>query len=76
MAGSVLIWEAGEWYLEHAGKRILVLLQPASLRHPGVIYLEFRGMYGGRRWRLWLFNDSADTQLLRKLRSRLTLQQV
>ncbi len=77
MAGSVLIWEAGEWYLEHAAsKRILVLLQPASLRHPGVIYLEFRAMHGGRRWRLWLFSDSADTQLLRKLRSRLTLQQV
>jgi hypothetical protein len=75
MAGSVLIWEAGEWFLEHADRRILVLLQPASLRHPWVIYLEFREIHGRKRWRLWLFSDSAETELLRKLRSRLTLQQ-
>ncbi len=73
MDGSVLIWEAGEWFLQRAGGRTSVLLQPASLRHPWVIYLDLRETYTRKRWRLWLFSDSADTELLRQLRSRLTL---
>jgi hypothetical protein len=74
MAGSVLIWETGEWFLQYSERRISVLLQPASLRHPWVIYLEFKEVNGRRRWSIWLFSDSAETELLRKLRARLTLQ--
>ena len=73
MVGSVLLWDAGEWFLEHCGRRIPVLLQPASLRHRGVIYLELTEICDRKCWRLWLFSDSADPELLRKLRSRLTL---
>jgi hypothetical protein len=73
MVGSVLIWEAGQWYLEHTGRRTSVLLHPASLRHAWIIYLELRETHGRKRWRLWLFSDSADPERLRKLRTRLTL---
>jgi hypothetical protein len=73
MLGAVLIWEAGEWFLEHTGRRTSVLLQPASLRHPWIIYLELRQTHDRKRWRLWLFSDSADPEQLRKLRTRLTL---
>jgi hypothetical protein len=74
MVGSVLLWDTGEWFLEHCGRRTSVLLQPASLCHPGVIYLELRETHGAKRWRLWLFSDSAAPERLRKLRTRLTLQ--
>lgn len=73
MVGSVLLWEQGEWYLENAGRRTAVLLLPTSLRHPLLIYLELREMHTRKRWRLWLFSDSADPEQLRKLRTRLTL---
>ncbi len=74
MVGSVLMWEHGEWFLEHAGTRTAVLLLPTSVRHPCVIYLDLRETVAGKRWRLWLFSDSANPEQLRKLRSRLTLE--
>ena len=73
MVGSVLLWEHGQWYLDHAGERTAVVLVPTSLRHPLFIYLELREMHARKYWRLWLFSDSADPEQLRKLRTRLTL---
>lgn len=74
MVGSVLKWESGEWFLNHADRRASVLLQSASLRHPWVIYLDLKETHAPKCWRLWLFSDTADPELLRQLRSRLTLE--
>jgi hypothetical protein len=73
MAGAVLKWEGGEWFLRHAGKSTSVLLLPGSVRTQWLIYAAFAESHASRRWMFLLFNDSASGEELRRLRCRLAL---
>jgi hypothetical protein len=74
MAGAMLKWEAGEWFLRHRGKRTSVLLLPGSVRTPWLIYAAFQETHAKQRWTFLLFGDSAGSEELRRLRCRLILE--
>jgi hypothetical protein len=74
-AGTQVTWRRGIWSLEVQGQRRTVEVLPTSLALPWVIYLALRDQPLGRSYYLWLFNDSATAQELRKLRVRLRLPQ-
>ncbi len=67
-----LHWRQGRWWLESAGhRRGIVPLRWHCL--PWCTYLAWRED-GGGRGEVWLFQDSAPRDDLRRLRVRLTLQ--
>ena len=74
MAGAMLKWEAGEWFLRHRGKQTSVLLLPGSVRTPWLIYAAFQETHATQRWTFLLFGDSAGSEELRRLRCRLILE--
>ena len=74
MAGAMLKWEAGEWYLHHRGKQTSVLLLPGAVRTPWLIYAAFQETHANQRWAFLLFGDSAGSEELRRLRCRLILE--
>ena len=74
MAGAILKWEGGEWYLRHRGRQTSVVLLPGAVRMPWLVYAAHRETHAKQRWRFWLFTDSADAGQLRQLRCLLTLQ--
>ena len=75
MAGALLKWHKGEWFIQHRGRRASALLLPGSVRLPRLIYVAFQETHAKQRWRFWLFSDSADASQLRQLRRRLMMQQ-
>ena len=74
MAGAMLKWEAGEWFVRHRGKQTSVLLLPGSARTPWLIYAAFQETHAKQRWVFLLFGDSAGSEELRWLRCRLILE--
>lgn len=74
MAGAMLKWEAGEWFLRYRGKQTSVLLLPGSVRTPWLIYAAFQETHAKQRWAFLLFGDSAGSDELRRLRCRLILE--
>lgn len=68
-AVSALCWDQG-WIIECQGRAIAVELQVARLWALGV-YLVLTSKRDGRRFRLWLLDDSGDAESLRRLRVQL-----
>ena len=76
MAGAILKWESGEWYLHHRGRQTSVALLPGAVRLPWLVYAVFRESHAKQRWAFLLFADSADTDQTRRLRCRLILSKI
>ena len=74
LAGSMLIWLDGQWFVEVAGERRPIELSRRSVCLPWLIYLEWRELPRGPAGYLWLYADSAPYGQLRSLRVRLRLQ--
>jgi len=75
MAGAILKWESGEWFLRHGGRQTSVLLLPGAVRLPWLVYAAFRETHAKQRWAFMLFGDSASAEEIRRLRCRLILEQ-
>ena len=72
--GWVLHWSQGDWWLESEGSINLVELKPQSACLSWVTLLVFTRLPQGRCQRAWIFADACDSESLRRLRVRLTLQ--
>jgi len=74
MKGAVLLWQGGEWFVQHGGRQTSAQLLPGSVRLPWLVYVALQETHAGQRWRFWLFPDSADADQLRQLRCRLIME--
>jgi len=74
LAGAMLNWSAGEWWLGRDGNRIPILIDRRSTWVGRVIYLAWVEQAGGRRDSCLLFPDCAPADGLRNLRGRITLE--
>jgi len=72
LAGSSIGWRAGQWWHESdCGREAIFPIRWHCL--PWVTFLAWRDG-AGRSISLWLFADSADREMLRRLRVRLALE--
>lgn len=74
MAGAELRWSQGQWTLEQAGLRRVIIPGKRSTATPWVIYMAFTVQPVSATGHLWLFVDCAAAAQLRRLRVRLTLE--
>ena len=74
MVGAELRWSQGQWTLEQAGVRRVIVPGKRSTATPWVIYMAFTAQPVSPIGRLWLFVDCAAAAQLRRLRVRLTLE--
>ena len=74
LAGSVLCWQRGQWFIGRGAAFTPVTLQRSSTCLSRVIYLAWLTPADSSRGRALLFPDSVPGGELRRLRVRLTLQ--
>lgn len=74
LAGSVLCWQRGQWFIERGNTSTPVTLLRSSTCWSRVIYLAWVAQADSSRGRALLFPDSVPGSELRRLRVRLTLQ--
>jgi hypothetical protein len=74
LAGAVIIWVEGQWYIERSGERRAIEISARSVCLPWFICLAWQELPRGPAGYLWLYADSAPRDQLRSLRVRLRLQ--
>jgi hypothetical protein len=73
MAGVVVIWREGQWFVARGTQEICATLDATTVNLPQLVFLSLRSAQVRTRWRILLFCDSAEEDQLRQLRCRLTL---
>ena len=74
LAGSLLSWTRGQWFISRGAETTPVTLERSSTCLPWVIYLAWADLERSARRSALLFPDSVPAKNLRRLRVRLTLQ--
>ena len=74
LAGGLVRWERGQWYIGGGAEPGTVTLERSSICLPWVIYLAWVDSARLARGSALLFPDSVPANDLRRLRLRLTLQ--
>ena len=72
LSGALIAWHAGSWWLELDGQRESISPERWHCL-PWVTWFAWRDS-AGCGGSLWLFADSAERQMLRRLRVRLALE--
>lgn len=74
LAGDLLSWKRGQWFIGEGSATTPVTLQRSSTCLPWVIYLSWVDSVASARRSAWLLRDSLPVNDLRRLRVRLALQ--